>query len=555
MAWDYTPLNFPSAPAPNVGGAIAGLYDAYLKGQFLTAELADKASAKDLYGQYADSLYGGGGSATPHADALGLGANPPSYTSTALTEPAFPNVPGAYRQAFIQAGQRNGVDPAVLARQARTESGFNPRAVSPAGARGIMQFMPGTAQRFGVDPTNAPQSIEAAGEYMAANQKLFGGNTGLAAAGYNWGEGNVQNWLKSGADPSRMPEETRKYVQSVTGKPVEAWLTGNTATPAGGAPAGGETATVSGLPPRQLLSAMLKNPQTREFGMKLVEQARGTGTKDIPAEIQGYLLAVKQGYQGTFLDYQKVKGNQGNKYGVTPIWGLDEKGNQVLGVTNEAGEFKRLDTPGFSPTPPVTKLDLGTGIQLRSTRSGQQVGETIPKDVAGAAQQGEIGKGLGTREINAPQAKFALDTATNQLDRLGQQAQQIKGMNVEGITGLEGKFFNWPGGQAANTQAQLNTLKSQVAFGVLQAMRDMSKTGGAVGQVSNFEEQMLQDNLAALDRAQSAEQFRAALDKITEFANGSKQRLANAYAQAYGGGGAAPQGKPLVYDPATGDFK
>jgi hypothetical protein len=85
------------------------------------------------------------------------------------------------------------------------------------------------------------------------------------------------------------------------------------------------------------------------------------------------------------------------------------------------------------------------------------------------------------------------------------------------------------GDLSGTNQAQLNTLKSQVAFGVLQAMRDASKTGGALGAVSDAEGKRLENNLAALDQAQDAESFKKAMDDIIRYVDETKPRLRSAF--------------------------
>jgi hypothetical protein len=127
-----------------------------------------------------------------------------------------------------QQAQKYGLDPILLNRQLYQESGLNPNVgTSSAGAQGIAQFIPGTAQRYGVNVRDPASSIEGAAHYMSDLTKQFGGNTGLALAGYNWGEGNVAKWIASGANPASMPAETRNYVQRITGPPIEAWIRGD----------------------------------------------------------------------------------------------------------------------------------------------------------------------------------------------------------------------------------------------------------------------------------------------------------------------------------------
>ena len=116
-----------------------------------------------------------------------------------------------------------GLDPSLLTRQIGQESRFNPNATSPAGAKGLAQFMPKTAQQYGVDVANDKSSITGAAHYDSDLLKQFGGNQGLAIAAYNWGPAKVQRWLQAGADPNRMPKETRNYVQAITGRPIQDW--------------------------------------------------------------------------------------------------------------------------------------------------------------------------------------------------------------------------------------------------------------------------------------------------------------------------------------------
>ena len=100
------------------------------------------------------------------------------------------------------------------------ESSFRPWVVSPVGAQGIAQFMPGTAAERGLlDPFDPLQAIPASAQLLEALAERFG-NLGLAAAAYNAGPRRVEEWL---AGTGGMPRETRNYVAAVTGRTVEEW--------------------------------------------------------------------------------------------------------------------------------------------------------------------------------------------------------------------------------------------------------------------------------------------------------------------------------------------
>ncbi len=133
-----------------------------------------------------------------------------------------------YRDTFTRILEEERV-PVGLLGVALVESGFNPFALSPKGARGIWQFMPGTAERYGlpVGPgtdqrTHPEHSTRAAARYLRDLYRMFG-DWKLAIAGYNAGEGRIQRiinktGIRSFEEMSRrglLPLETRKYVPAV----------------------------------------------------------------------------------------------------------------------------------------------------------------------------------------------------------------------------------------------------------------------------------------------------------------------------------------------------
>jgi hypothetical protein len=144
----------------------------------------------------------------------------------ALTMPAAAQAPDGetLEQSLcrlIQTGARTrGLPVHFFTRLIFAESGFRLRAVSPAGAQGVAQFMPGTAAERGLaDPFDPEQAIAHSASFLADLMKRFG-NWGLAAAAYNAGPNRVQGFL----DGRSLPAETQDYVGKITGRSPESWL-------------------------------------------------------------------------------------------------------------------------------------------------------------------------------------------------------------------------------------------------------------------------------------------------------------------------------------------
>jgi len=116
-----------------------------------------------------------------------------------------------YDQLIIEAAKKFDVDAALVSAVIKAESDFNPREVSNKGARGLMQLMPSTAERFGVrNSFDAKANISGGVQYLRWLLDTFSGNADLAVAAYNAGEGNV--WKYNGVPPFR---ETMTYLKRV----------------------------------------------------------------------------------------------------------------------------------------------------------------------------------------------------------------------------------------------------------------------------------------------------------------------------------------------------
>jgi Transglycosylase SLT domain/SPOR domain len=122
---------------------------------------------------------------------------------------------------IVEASARaEGLPPEFFTKLIWRESSFRPNAVSPAGAQGVAQFMPGTANERGlIDPFDPASAIPASARFLN-ELKLRFGNLGLAAAAYNGGPTAVAHWL---AKKGSLPFETEDYVLAVTGHTADEW--------------------------------------------------------------------------------------------------------------------------------------------------------------------------------------------------------------------------------------------------------------------------------------------------------------------------------------------
>jgi len=162
------------------------------------------SAIRRVLGSTSPSLSGArvGGLGTPALSALG--ATPYSAPVSSTTVAGTP-----YASLFAQAQTRYGVPATLLTAVAQRESGFDPNAVSAAGARGLMQLMPSTAATLGVNPDDPAQAVDGAARLL---RDLIGefGRTDLALAAYNAGPGAVHRY--GGVPPY---PETRRYVAAV----------------------------------------------------------------------------------------------------------------------------------------------------------------------------------------------------------------------------------------------------------------------------------------------------------------------------------------------------
>lgn len=162
------------------------------------------------------------------AEALASPAEPPAGKADeekpeAAGDASDPAAPPAFADpcgTIEAAAAHHGLPLGFFTKLLWQESRFHPKAVSPKGAQGIAQFMPGTAADRGLaDPFDPDQAIWAAANLLQDLRQTFG-NLGLAAAAYNAGPTRVSNWL---GGTGILPYETQDYVRIITGHEAGDW--------------------------------------------------------------------------------------------------------------------------------------------------------------------------------------------------------------------------------------------------------------------------------------------------------------------------------------------
>ena len=140
------------------------------------------------------------------ADAATAGASHPS----SVTDVALAAGPERWRNRVAELAAKYDISPALLEAVVWQESRWNASAVSPAGARGLAQLMPGTARAMGVDPADPHANLEGGARYLRMQLDRFDGDLEKALAAYNAGPGRV---ISAGGIPAI--RETQNYVASI----------------------------------------------------------------------------------------------------------------------------------------------------------------------------------------------------------------------------------------------------------------------------------------------------------------------------------------------------
>ena len=238
----------------------------------------------------------------------------------------------------------------------------------------------------------------------------------------------------------------------------------------------------------------------------------------------------------------------------SPVQALDAQGNPVFIQSDNRGNVKPIQ--GYSPANPIQKVDTGTEIQVIDSRTGQLISSTPKQNLQEAADTAE-GKKLGERKGELPVLRTKAISAIETLDRQHgivndeiKQATDIINANPNLTTGLVGGISNAiPGTPAYRLAQKLKTIKANIGFDKLQSMRENSPTGGALGQVSDFENRQLQAVQGALEQAQAPQDILYNLARLQAIIDGGMETRKSAFERDFG------QSSPNANQTTTGGWQ
>jgi hypothetical protein len=251
------------------------------------------------------------------------------------------------------------------------------------------------------------------------------------------------------------------------------------------------------------------------------------------------------------------RGQAGPNTSVYNIDPLNPKSSGSVFSTAPAAERISVQRPDgeqmdvYSQPPKPGQLPAGGAMPAAAVPGS---GIALPSKISPAAEKflEKAATERAEQYVGMPQATQSYETTRNALDRLEREAKAIRDdKNLWRSTGALGPLWSAPGSAARDLDARMKTLTSQTGLSALQAMRDASKSGGALGSVTQGEHQILQNNVAALDQGQSPEAYRASLDRLIEYARDSKARIEKAYKSTYGEGNQPKLDQPPPSRPAA----
>ncbi len=292
--------------------------------------------------------------------------------------------------------------------------------------------------------------------------------------------------------------------------------------------------------------------------------ARGTGANPLGNLAEGYTtgrkLSLAQQEQDDLRRYRdeslKVEREklaqelaQGPEYGTsvfyTTVTGPDGKPTLKAHQLGKGGQVRDLSGLG-TPAPPLSYQDYGTYNQGMPTRLGAPAAPPVSNNVGPKAAEQTTATESTKLQFDQPAALGRLNSITAGLDRMSSSAEKLA--SHPGLPYAVGDILSnpkergtglvpeWAGGarqSVADFNAERENLVAQIGFGTLAEMREMSKTGGALGQIAVQELERLENAIVAVKTSQDPKTFAASMKELVKINNEAKQRLQSVYAQTY----------------------
>jgi murein DD-endopeptidase MepM/ murein hydrolase activator NlpD len=402
-----------------------------------------------------------------------------------------PNAPGDLIDQARQAAINAGIDPEIFTRQIQQESNFNPNAKSPAGALGIAQFMPATAQGLGIDPMNAAQSLVGAAQEDARRLQQYGGDWAKTLASYNAGPGAVAQY--GGVPPY---QETQDYVRNILGGAQNVIQQGAQAVQgaaqnviqAGQQAVSNVKQAVTGQPD----TSGMVFPVVGYKGDVNLHWGDVTGGSDIMAD-RGTPVVAMEGGKVVESGYNKVGGNSvliqgddGNQYYYAHF---DQAPSVKVGDTINAGTFLGPvgNTGDASNGPTHLHIGIGPSILLGADKYGGTGGDYDAVGLLRAVLSGSQGSGQATNTAaagpqaiappspspstaNQPVYMSTLEPATNSnpLDLLAQASSAVQSKAQDTVNAVLGL-----GGQVSNPAQDLLSQAMQTTQPAVSTVQDL----------------------------------------------------------------------------------
>jgi len=239
------------------------------------------------------------------------------------------------------------------------------------------------------------------------------------------------------------------------------------------------------------------------------------------ADPTDFVMMRKLGYPETPAGYQQYRDAQRQERMLSP----EEEAQRV-----RIAAASRAPTQPRAEQPPVAVVDPVTGKQVLVSREEALRGRMTPA----AAMESLPPKEIQKREAALPQATSAVQGFESKSEKFVADLTALKNHpGLSSITGIAAGRMPGLTGDGRAAQALYDKVVAKGGFQALQDLRDASKTGGALGNVSNQEGKQLTASFAAIDRRQNAEDVRAAIDQAIADIQGTKTRMREAYDSTY----------------------